>query len=283
MPFVERSATIEFWTLGTFALRDREGRECSRLLARRKCLAFLAYLAASTRSHVQSRDALLALFWPDADEEHARLALRQLLHVIRRELGPGIVASRGSAMIGLAEGRVWCDLVAFEDALRAGNHARALELYRGDFLPGMSIPSAPEFERWMVGERTRLRARATAAAWMLAEEMELLRAAPHAVHWARRAVELAPDDEQGVRRYVALLDRLGDSARALRAYEDFARWLAASLGIEPSAETKALAESIRSRARTTPPSGIIVPGESGSDSGYGPEPDAANPLGLPPA
>ena len=243
---------IEFWTLGTFALRTSDGCEYSRLLARPKCLAVLAYLAASARSHVHSRETLLGVFWPELDQEHARLALRQALHVLRRELGDGVLVARGSAMLGVDSNRLWCDTVAYDYAFRTGDYLRALELYRGDFLAGMFIPGAREFERWLSRERAWLRARAASAAWALAEEMEAARAAPHAAYWARRAVELAPEDEHGIRRLVALLDRLGDSAGALRAYEDFSRWLASELELAPSPETRALAQAIQARLRSLP-------------------------------
>ncbi|HEV2147637.1 MAG TPA: tetratricopeptide repeat protein, partial [Longimicrobiaceae bacterium] len=52
----------------------------------------------------------------------------------------------------------------------------------------------------------------------------------------------------GLRRLMRVLDRAGDAAGALRAYEHFGTWLAADLGASPSAETQALAEELRRRA-----------------------------------
>ena len=64
---------------------------------------------------------------------------------------------------------------------------------------------------------------------------------------ARRAVELSPDDEAAVRRLMRILDRKGDRAGALSAYEVFRLRLAAEFGAVPSPETEALLEAIRSR------------------------------------
>lgn len=247
---------IELRTLGTLALHADNGLEIERLLARPKGLALLAYLAASSPSRFHSRGELLPLFWPGLGHEHARLALRQAVHVLRRELGPGVVVARGTSVLGLAEGRVWCDAVAFDRAVQARDFAGALELYRGDYLAGMSLPGLQEFERWLHRERERLRAAACWAAWMAAEELEAGGAAPYAAYWGRRAVALSPDDEQAVRRLIALLDRLGDCVGALRTYESFAKRIAIDLGLEPSPETRSLAQSIRARMQAVSPATI---------------------------
>ena len=242
---------IEFWTLGTFTLRTSDGRTCSKLLARPKCLAILAYLAVAAHSRLIARDTLLALFWPELDESHARLALRQVVHILRRELGPGVLVSPGN-MIGLAPNYVWCDAVAFEAALSAGHDLLALELYRGDFLPGMILTGGLEFDLWLCRERSRLKTKASAAAWTVSEEMESARAETHAVFWARRAIELAPYDEPGVRRLMALLDRVGDRAGAVRVYDEFQRMMETEYQITPSSGTIALADQIRARSQRVP-------------------------------
>src|SRR5258705_9105103 len=44
-----------------------------------------------------------------------------------------------------------------------------------------------------------------------------------AVQAARQAIALDPDDEKGLARLIALLDRSGDRAGAVRAFETFRR------------------------------------------------------------
>src|SRR5207249_7262019 len=73
-----------------------------------------------------------------------------------------------------------------------------------------------------------------------------------ATHWARRAVELAPNDEALVRRLISVLDHHGDRASALQAYQAFAQRLAAEYEAEPAAETQALVAAVRARAQGTP-------------------------------
>jgi len=54
----------------------------------RKHLALLAYLAVE-QQHSHSRDTLLGLLWPEADEDAARSSLRVALADLRRLLGDG--------------------------------------------------------------------------------------------------------------------------------------------------------------------------------------------------
>ena len=117
---------IELRTLGALDLRDNAGREIRRVLAQPKRLAFLAYLALTRTCH--RRDSLLALFWPDQDNERARLALRQSVHFLRTTLGAEVIASRSGEEVALGEGVVQCDATEFERALETGHLARALDL-----------------------------------------------------------------------------------------------------------------------------------------------------------
>src|SRR5207302_3844452 len=125
-------------------------------------------------------------------------------------------------------------------------------LYRGALLEGFFISDAPEFERWLETERAQLQQAAAGAARALAERSESDNDLTRAVRWARRSIELAPSDEGLVRRLMALLDRQGDRAGALEAYEAFARRVAAEYDAEPAAETRALVAAVRARRRAEP-------------------------------
>src|SRR5947208_192334 len=137
---------VEFRILGALNLLGAGGRELSSVLAQPKRIALLAYLAAATPRRLHRRDSLLALFWPELDQEHARAALRQALHGLRHALGDGVLVTRGDEDIGLDAERIRCDVVEFERAAVVGRLADALDLYRGDLLEGFFIRGAPEFE-----------------------------------------------------------------------------------------------------------------------------------------
>src|SRR2546422_2382269 len=193
---------VEFRILGALNLLGADGRELTSVLAQPKRVALLAYLAAATPHRLHRRDSLVALFWPELDQEHARAALRQALHGLRRALGEGVVVSRGDEDIGLDADEIRCDVVEFERAAEAGRPADALDLYRGDLLEGFFIRGAPAFEQWLEDERARLKVLALRNATLLAERGGLA----ESVRWGRRALRIAPLDEPTLRRLMPTLD-----------------------------------------------------------------------------
>jgi DNA-binding SARP family transcriptional activator/Tfp pilus assembly protein PilF len=237
---------IEFRTLGRLEL-TQDGRELVRLLSQPKRLALLAYLAVQPPGQYSRRDRLLAMFWPELDAARARHCLSQALHRLGSELGRDALERRGGEELRLRPAGFWCDAAAFEEALDAPDPAAALELYRGDFLDGVFLPDAGPFEHWVDALRQRLRERASAAASALADDREAAGNPREAAAWARRAAVLMPFDEGAVQRLIRLLDRVGDRATAVRAYEEFATRLDAELEIEPAPETMRLVNAVRSR------------------------------------
>jgi serine/threonine-protein kinase len=236
---------MRLYLLGGIDLRGADGRELRTVLAQPKRLALLAYLAAHTGSSPLRRDTLLATFWPDLDQHHARNALSKAVHFLRRSLGEGALTSRTSEELALDESGIWSDVSAFTTALAEDRPADALELYRGDLLPGFFVAGAPGFEEWLERERPRLRLCAADAARQLAEQCEAQLDFTLAARSARRAVELSPTDEHAIRSLIRILDRAGDRAGAIHAYEEFARRLAAEYDVEPAAETSALIAAVR--------------------------------------
>lgn len=243
---------IRLSLLGSLDLRAGDGRQMLSILAQPKRVALLAYLAAN-RDFVR-RDTLLGLFWPESDEEHARHALRQSLYTLRRSLGPSVLASRGDEELGIDCDRLECDVGLFEAAVRNGEAEAALELYKGDLLEGFFLSDAAEFEKWLDGRRTTLRHQAAEAAWRMAQRAEDAGERTEAAVWGRKAAGFSQDDEATVQRLVGMLDRLGDRAAALRAYEAFAWRLENELGLQPSPETQALISEIRAREAAALPS-----------------------------
>ena len=245
------SRMLELRTLGPLDLR--RGREAvTTVLRQPKRLALLAYLASTPAHRFHRRDSLIGLFWAERDESHARAALRRALYFLRQSLGDGVIVGRGDEEVGIAEGTVWSDMAAFEQALASGAAGEALELYRGDLLEGMFVSEAPGFERWLDGERVRLRDGAVSAARTLTEELDAAGRLEEAVATARRWATLAPHDERAGQMLVDLLDRSGDRGGALEAGERFLAHLDEEFGIPPSEDTLAMLERIRKRPVPSP-------------------------------
>lgn len=241
---------IRLRILGPIELSGSDGDELRAVLAQPKRLALLTYLAAATPRRFHRRDTLLALFWPELDTTHARDALKQAVRFLRHALGgtgSRVLVSRGAEDLGIDPQALWCDATAFGDALDAGRYDEALALYRGDILEGFFADTSAAYEEWLERERSRLRAGAARAAHAIAEQREREHNYALAVMCARRALELSDSDERMLRQLLDLLDRLGDRAGALHAYDTFVQRLAHEYEAEPAAETQAVIERIRAR------------------------------------
>jgi serine/threonine-protein kinase len=236
---------VELRVLGGVDLRADDGRELHAFLAQPKRLALLAYLCIASPRGFHRRDALLGIFWPNADESHARNSLRNAVHVIRRALGDDALLVRGAEELAANRDVIACDACEFTDAAQQGAVHEAVAGYRGDLLPGYFIEGAPAFERWLEEERARLRGMAVRAARLCADRLATSGNLSGAVRVARRGAELAEDDERVVRRLIELLAETGDRASALNAYAAFARRLADEYDATPSAETELLARRLR--------------------------------------
>jgi DNA-binding SARP family transcriptional activator len=238
---------IRFHTLGVLDLRGPDGGEVGAVLRQPKRLGLLAYLAIASPRRFHRRDSLLALFWPELGEERARAALRRALYFLRGKLGADVVTGRGEDEVGVSDA-VWCDVGALDVALAAGDFDSAMALYRGPLLEGLHVTgAAPDFTEWLDRERDRVRGRAAAAARSLLTRAETEGRLGDATAWARRAAELEPEDESALRRVMGLLDRSGDRSGALRAYEEFAGRMAQEYELDPSPETRAMVQHIRTR------------------------------------
>ncbi|HEX6307496.1 MAG TPA: BTAD domain-containing putative transcriptional regulator [Longimicrobiales bacterium] len=222
--------------MGCAELRLRGRGAADGVVVQPRAMALLTYLALGDPGPFHSRDTVMAMFWPDLDQEHARNALNQSVHRLRRILGADVLASRGRDTIYLAANRYRCDAREFDRAIRSGRLEEALDLYRGPLLDGFFISNAAGFERWLEEERERLRLAAFRAARSLAEA-ELAGGREDAgIGWLERALTLRPEDEDTARELVVTLARIGDRAGALAARDSFVRRIGEEYDLEPSAE-----------------------------------------------
>ncbi|HET9275636.1 MAG TPA: hypothetical protein VFN96_06175, partial [Gemmatimonadales bacterium] len=247
--------------LGALELRDAAGAEAGPVLRQPKRLALLVYLTLAGPRRFHRRDALLGLFWPELDQEHARAALRRALYFLRRELGEQIIRNRGDDEVGIEPEAIRCDASIFEEKLEAGDLARALEQYRGDLLESFYVAGAPAVEEWLDRERGRLRERAGAAALALAERPEA--AAGDAERWARMAHELLPHSEEAAGRLLALLAARGDRIGVRRVWQAFNARLREDVDLAPSLALSRRAERLMADARPgeVRPRPVPPPGE----------------------
>ena len=216
-----------------------------------KVQALLCYLAVTGRPHL--RPALTGLLWGEMPETDAKANLRQALANLRRVLVPHLSINRQAVAFN-RDSPYWLDVERFE-ARAAGASAgadieglrEAVELYRGDFLEGFYVRQAPAFEEWALAQRARLRELALQALHRLAvHHGQQGRAGLVAgIDYTTRLLAMEPWREDAHRQLMLLLARGGQRGAALAQYETCCRVLAEELGVEPGAETAALAEAIK--------------------------------------
>src|SRR5262245_48963312 len=166
--------------LGPFELNRIPGHPAARASAtdnlgqqlRRKTRALLAYLAA-THEPVR-REALTTLFFPNTDDPQG--ALRWQLSTIRRQIGATFLISDHDR-VHLDHTVCWIDADAFEHvldhsaALSIEEIVAALSLHRGEYLAGLNLPDAPEFDLWLLGRQAYYRQRYEQALSSLVERL----------------------------------------------------------------------------------------------------------------
>jgi DNA-binding SARP family transcriptional activator len=217
------------------------------LLTQPRRLAVLAYLVLARPRALHSRDTIVSLLWPEADQASGRHALRNALHGIRHALGD-VIVNAGDEQVGVNRDRISCDAIDLEADIAAGRLSEGLARYSGELLQGFHVADAPQFEHWLDGERSRLHDLAFRAAVSVSDASRARGDADGALSAARRASALAPDDETSLRRLMEILSAAGDKRGALREYERFAVRAIEEYGAEPGAETLKLARSLRATA-----------------------------------
>ena len=219
-----------------------------------KAQALLCYLAVTGRPH--PRPSLAGLLWGEKSEEAALGNLRKAISNLRRLVGGHLLVTRQTVSFDRTA-PYWLDVEEFRRLLDGHaplhNLRRAAELYRGDFMVGLYVRGAPDFEEWVLLTRARLQTQAMEAFQRLTAHHARRGEYRRAIRCAERLLEMNPWREDGHRQLMWLLAHAGQREAALAQYERCRRLLAADLGVEPLPETTALYERIRDSRRAAPP------------------------------
>lgn len=205
-----------------------------------------------------SRERLCALLWPTLDEPTARRNLRRELARLREAGAPDAVRADGDHLWpGPA---LTCDLLHAEAALAGGAPEVALAAWQGEFAEGLHSDGTPAFAPWLAAARERagrLRLRTLEVAAAAAEARGDVAAA-----LAHVQALLAEDSlqERHHREAMRLLAATGQREAALRQFDRCQTLLAAELGLQPMADTLALACTLRGEAgRGAAPTPVTAP------------------------
>lgn len=226
--------------LGPVALHPPAGIHSIPQLTHPRQLAVLAYLLLARPRRMHARDTLIALLWPEADQEQGRHGLRNVLHAIRKAIGSESLVGGGDGLVGIANGNVRCDALIAEAHLERHEWEKALALYQGELLAGFHVSEALGFEEWLTDERARLHGLMVQAATALADERRAAGDLPGAIRAAERRTRLAPLEEAGYRQLITLLLDQGEPLEARRVYDRLAARIQAEFGAAPSPRTEEL-------------------------------------------
>jgi DNA-binding SARP family transcriptional activator len=206
----------------------------------------LVFLAAN-RHRAVPRDELIEALWPGELPARPESALSVLLSKLRSVLGPASI--EGRSQLRLAIRPVAIDLEAAATAVHDAESAIAHEDWAGAWgparvalhtasrgvLPGVDAPWLLELRARV--ENIRLRALTCVAVSSLRLGGPEL---PAAERSARALVALAPYRETGYRFLMEALAAQGNSAEALRVFEDLRQLLDQELGTAPGADLREL-------------------------------------------
>jgi DNA-binding SARP family transcriptional activator len=190
--------------------------------------------------------------WGDCTDGQARKRFRQSLLRLRRELAHAgtdpLVGDRDT--LALDPAMVTVDAREFLALSAAGNEAdlhRALDLYRGDLLDGISLEVEP-FAEWVHQERSRFRAIAAQVFERGARSQEQRGDSEGAIAAAERLVALDASNEAAQRQLIDLLARHCGRTAALMRVEAVAQFVKDEFGCELEPETQELIAKLRSAA-----------------------------------
>ncbi|MGE5222742.1 MAG: AfsR/SARP family transcriptional regulator, partial [Omnitrophica WOR_2 bacterium] len=281
-------ARLELYLLGPFVVA-LDGKPITAFESN-KVRALLAYLVVEA-NQPQRREKLAELLWSGWPQRSALNNLRSALADLRKNIGdqdaeqPFLLVSRSSLQFN-PESDCRVDLSEFDRLLASANCPgfvldrsklsdlqSAIDLYRGSFLEGFSLPDSIAFEEWKAVEREHYQRQVLHAHHLLAGYYEQIGDYGQALPYAYRQVEIEPWLEEAHRQLMRLLALNGERSTALARYETCREALKDELGVEPAEETTRLYVQIRDdhleglgRDRRNPPvssSPVTPPDTSG--------------------
>jgi DNA-binding SARP family transcriptional activator len=241
---------VKIHTLGRFGLLvDDRPVEFGRKVQQRPLSLLKALIALGGRDVSEAR--LAELLWPEADGDLAHHSFEVALSRLRKLLGKEEALVLKEGRLSLSNRQCWVDVWAFERFLGQAEKARkegegtvairlfekVLSLYRGPFLQSEEMT-------WAESPREKMRSgflRAVARLGQCHEDRE---------HWEeaascyRKGLEADDLAEELYRRLMVCHIRQGREAEALSVYRRCRKTLSSVLGVNPSAETRAIAASL---------------------------------------
>jgi DNA-binding SARP family transcriptional activator len=252
-----RPPTLRIHMLGTFWIASERSLVTGIDMPRLQSL--LSYLVLHS-GMPQSRTQLASLLWPDSTEAQARTNLRNLLYKLRQAL-PHIerwlVVDRNTLL--WQSDNTWAlDVLDFEQAIARAEQAtrkgddialhlaleRAMELYRGDLLPGC-------YDEWVLPLRERLSQMFLDVLEGLLHLREREGDYTGAIRVAQRVLREDPLHEAGYRHLMHLHAASGNRVAVTRTYQICVTTFKRELAMEPTLKTRRVYEQLMQEEKVT--------------------------------
>jgi WD40 repeat protein/class 3 adenylate cyclase len=251
---------LQIRLLGQFDIR-LDGKRV--MIPSRAGQSLLAYLAL-TAGTPHRREKLAGIFWPDTTDENARKNLRQELWRIRKAVsaqqsteGDYLLADEFTLTFNREAG-YWLDVSQMQRPdLDLQSLIANLSLYQGELLPGF-------YDEWITLERERIQTIFDARMDQLLEGLITAERWIAVQEWGERWLTLSSAREPAYRALMLASGVRGDMTKVASLYQRCTDELQEYLGVEPSAETRALYDGLlkgaKSPLRTSAaqPSGTIT-------------------------
>ena len=235
-----------------------EGRRMEDALPGAKGQLLFAYLVLNRPRRIDRDELLVAVYGERATPGH-KPRLSVLLSKLRRVLGPELLAGRAQIEVLLPADALVDVEAAFEALHRAESHVAngewaeawgpsgvAYHVASRPLLQGHDRPWLDDWRRRL--DDVRVRGLECFAAARLGLGGPTL---PQAADCARQLIELAPFRETGYRILMESLERSGNVAEALRAYDRLRVMLRDELGVAPSPAVQNVYRRLLGEAPTT--------------------------------
>jgi DNA-binding SARP family transcriptional activator len=215
----------------------------------RKARAILGCLclAGGERLH---RARLASMLWDRVPDGQARKSFRQSLRELVAAMGPlaDELLSTDRETILIDNTLCWIDVAALLSPQSPGpNSLRSdlLSLCTGELLEELQGTS-PSFDQWLLSERTRF---TESLRTLLEAELAQIAQSEHdpakRANVARQLIAFDQTHEGASRALMRALIDMGERGQAVREYERCRKALKKALDVEPSRETKALYQAVR--------------------------------------
>jgi ATP/maltotriose-dependent transcriptional regulator MalT/DNA-binding SARP family transcriptional activator len=243
---------VKVYTLGRFGLLvDDRPVEFGRKVQQKPLSLLKALVALGGREVPEA--ALAEFLWPEADGDLAHNSFEVALSRLRKLLGTEDALVLREGRLSLSNRHCWVDIWAFARFLGQAEKARkegkgteavrqfekALSLYTGSFLQSEELTFA-------ASPREKMRSGFLRAVAHLGRCYEDRERWEEAVSCYGKGIEADDLAEELYRRLMVCHIRQGREAEALSVYRRCRKVLSSILGVDPSAETRAIAESLGS-------------------------------------